>query len=150
LISFIIMFTQKKILAFSNAACSNCAAIIFFAAFLVKQKLIENEMEERLETASLQTITVNSTHVQWLKKNKEVLINGNLFDVHTYTTKGNTVILTGLYDKDEDQLHEQLKDFMQQKNWHFISAACCRNKIPFFLHYTIILQVYYARIAGSI
>lgn len=92
------------------------APLLFFAGFWIKQKLIEHEMEERLETASLQTVTIKINELQWLKKNKEAVIEGRLFDVRSSTTNGNTITLTGLYDKDEDHLHEQLKNFMQQKN----------------------------------
>src|SRR5690348_6509709 len=109
------MFTQKKIPAFIMLLAV-AAPLLFFAGFWIKQKLVEHEMEERLETASLQTVTVKINDLQWLKKNKEVVIEGKLFDVRSYTTKGNTVTLTGLYDKDEDHLQEQLKNFMQQKN----------------------------------
>ncbi|MGG9961594.1 hypothetical protein [Ferruginibacter sp. SUN106] len=109
------MFTKKKILAFVMLLAV-AAPLFFFTGFWIKQKLIEHEMEERLETACLQTVTVKITGIQWLKENKEAVIDDKLFDVRYYTTKGNTIILTGLYDKDEDHLHEQLKNFMQQKN----------------------------------
>ena len=92
------------------------APLLFFTGFLVKQKIIQNVMEEKLETASLQTITANNAGVQWLTKNKEAVVDGKLFDVQSYTISGSKIILTGLYDTDEDNLHEELNNFLQRKN----------------------------------
>ena len=92
------------------------APLVFFAGFLLKQKLIENDMEERLENASLQTFTVNPTQIQWVKENKEAVIDGKLFDVKSSITNGDKVILTGLFDNDEDDLHKEFSNFVQQKN----------------------------------
>ena len=92
------------------------APLVFFACFLLKQKLIENDMEERLENASLQTVTVNPAQIHWVKENKEAIIDGKLFDIKSSVTNGDQVILTGLFDIDEDGLHEQFSNFIQQKN----------------------------------
>jgi hypothetical protein len=109
------MFTKKRILAFVMLLAV-AAPLFFFTCFFVKQKWIENEMEEHLENASLRTITVDIGSIQWVKKNKEVTIAGKLFDVRSFTIAGDKITLTGLYDKDEDILNEQLKSFVQQKN----------------------------------
>jgi hypothetical protein len=109
------MFTKKKILAFA-ILLAVAAPLLFFTCFLIKQKWIEHEMEERLENASLRTITIDITAVHWIKKNKELTIDGKLFDVRSYTVNGSNVILTGLYDNDEDVLNDQMKNFIQQKN----------------------------------
>jgi hypothetical protein len=109
------MFTKKKTLAFI-VLLAVTAPILFFSGFLVKQLLIQHEMEEKLETASLQTISIDVTAIQWLKKNKEAVIDGKSFDVKTYNISGNKIILTGLFDDEEDNLNNQLKDFIQQKN----------------------------------
>ena len=109
------MLKSKKILAIVLLLIV-AAPILIFSAFLVKQKLIQYEMEENLENASLQTITVNGKDIQWLKKDKEAVIEGKLFDIKSYRIKNEQIILTGLFDRDEDNLHEQLKNFVQQKN----------------------------------
>ena len=109
------MFTKKKTLAFVLLLAVT-APLLFFAGFLVKQKIMQNGMEEKLETASLQTITTNIAGVKWLTKNKEAVIDGKLFDVQSYSITGSKIILTGLYDTDEDNLHEELNNFLLQKN----------------------------------
>ena len=109
------MFTKKKILAFVMLLAV-AAPLLFFAGFLLKQKLIENDMKEKLESTSLQTVAVNTGDIQWVKENKEAVIDGKLFDVKSSITKGDQLILTGLYDNDEDCLHKQFNNLVQQKN----------------------------------
>lgn len=106
---------SKKILVF--ALLLIVAMPVFFSVgFLVRQKLIEHEMMEKLESASLQTVTVPLANIAWVKKDKEAIINGKLFDIKSLTISGNNAIVTGLYDDDESKLHEVVKNLFQQKN----------------------------------
>lgn len=109
------MFTSKKITA-TIMLLGVAAPLLFFAGFLIKQSLIQHEMEEKMETASLQTISMDIADFHWQKLNKEALVDGKLFDVRSYSIAGNKIILTGLFDNDENELHDQLKNFLQQKN----------------------------------
>ena len=89
--------------------------LFFFVGFLVKQKLVQHEMEERLEDSFLQTITVHVSEFLWVKKNKEVIINGKLFDVKSSTRNGNQITFTGLYDEDEDKLKEDFANIIHRR-----------------------------------
>jgi hypothetical protein len=109
------MFKRKKILAFSMLLIV-AVPLFFFIGFVVKERMIKNEMRDNLETSSLKTIIVNEADVQWADENKEVIINGNLFDVKSYTVADGKITLTGLFDTDEVTLHSQLQNFMQQKD----------------------------------
>ena len=80
------------------------APFIFFVCFLVQQKVQQHHMLEKLEHASLQQISINKADIVWVKKNKEVLINGELFDIKYYSFVNDKIILVGLFDKDEDAL----------------------------------------------
>jgi hypothetical protein len=108
------MFNRKKILAFSMLLMV-AVPLFFFIGFVVKERMIKNEMRENLESLSLKTITINEADVQWLD-DKEVVINGNLFDVKSYTVADGKITLTGLFDTDEVKLHNQLQNFVQQKD----------------------------------
>jgi hypothetical protein len=68
-----------------------------------------------LENASLQTITVNKADISWAKKDKEVIINGELFDVKSYIVTIDKITLTGLYDAAENKLKKEFVNLMQQK-----------------------------------
>jgi hypothetical protein len=108
------MLLQKKILAFT-ALLLVAAPLFFFTGYLVKQKIIQYQMKEQLENASLQTITVNKADITSVKKNKEVVIDGELFDVKSYVVAGDKIILTGLYDAAENKLKKEFTNLMQQK-----------------------------------
>ncbi|MEI8060033.1 MAG: hypothetical protein WCG67_07745 [Ferruginibacter sp.] len=89
--------------------------LFFSVAFVIKQKLIQNQMKEKLEQATLQSISVPLTALNWFKKDKEAIINGKLFDVKEISISGNTVTLKGLFDNDEDQLVIKIKDIVKDK-----------------------------------
>lgn len=93
------------------------APFIFFICFFVQQKVMQHRMLEKLEQASLQTISINKADIIWVKENREALIEGKLFDVKSFSINSNTIILTGLYDKDEDTLKKDyVSIFHSNKN----------------------------------
>jgi len=106
------MLNKKNILAFSMLLLV-VAPLIFFMGFLVKREIIYHEMMEKLESASLHTITVRVADVNWKKKNKEVVIDGKLFDVKYAEIIDNKIKLTGLFDEEENKLE---KDFANTFN----------------------------------
>ena len=90
--------------------------LFFSIGFIIKQKNIQAEMKQQLKMALLQTVIVPARDVKWVKKDKEILIYGQMFDVKTSVKSGENIVFTGLYDKDEQKLHENLKGFMHSKN----------------------------------
>jgi hypothetical protein len=108
------MSPSKKILA-GMLLLIVAAPIFFFAGLLFQQKLIRHKMEEKLERSFLQTITVSKADFKWIKKNKEIIIEGKLFDVKEYSIKSDSVIFSGLYDEAESQLEKDMAGIMDQK-----------------------------------
>jgi hypothetical protein len=106
--------TTKKILAFMLLLIV-AAPLFFSAGFIIKKQTIQARMKQRLKTALLQTVSVPANEVQWIKANKEILVNGQMFDVQTSTPSGDRIIFTGLYDEDEHKLHKSLRDFVENK-----------------------------------
>jgi hypothetical protein len=110
------MFNPKKILAATMLFCF-AAPIFFLVAFFIKQQYIQHEMREKLEYASLQTITIKRAAFKWVKKDQEIIVNGELFDVESIIINENDVIVTGLFDDDENKLEQVFSSVMQlQKN----------------------------------
>ena len=101
------MLNKKNILAFSMLLLV-VAPLIFFIGFLVKREIVYHEMMEKLESASLHTSTIQLADINWTKKNKEVMIDGKLFDVKYAEIIDNKIRLTGLFDDEETKLE---KDF---------------------------------------
>lgn len=75
----------------------------------LQQRYVQWQMIEALEKKELITITVDVAAVQWIKKGKECWINNEMFDIKHSESKGDKLILTGLFDKKEKQLKEQLQ-----------------------------------------
>jgi hypothetical protein len=92
------------------------APVFFYASFVVKQHNIRHSMKKQLKQQLLQTITVAKNSLVWFDDGKEVSINGKMFDVLSVKEEGRNLILTGLYDTDEDKLHDALNRAMNQKN----------------------------------
>ena len=88
---------------------------LFFAAYSIIGKIaIEYEMEEKLETENLQVLTVDAASVVWLKQNKELLIDGQPFDIKKVTRNGNKITVWGLYDAQEKALKEKILAYQNQ------------------------------------
>lgn len=91
------------------------ASPLLFGMFLhVSQVVNQFEMREKLEKENLVTITVDQSQLQWTDKGEEAVINGDMFDVESYSINGNKIKLTGLFDKSEDALIAQIET--AQKN----------------------------------
>ena len=108
------MFLRKKIIAIV-ASIIVAAPAIFFTYILILQQLQQKEMRAHLRNATLQTIVVNKVDIKWVKEEKEMVLNGHLFDVESYKTSGDKLILVGLFDADEDHLNNQLNSLINKK-----------------------------------
>lgn len=110
------MLNKKNILAFSMLLLV-VAPLLFFIGFLVKREIIYHKMMEKLESASLHTITIRLADVNWTKKNKEVMIDGKLFDVKYAEIIADKINLTGLFDDEETKLEKNISTaFHSNKN----------------------------------
>lgn len=81
-----------------------------FACILhIQQQIIRHEMKEKLEQQSLHTISVSAKDFHWMEDGKEIMVNGSMFDIHSYTQKNGTYFFTGLFDDEETALIQQLE-----------------------------------------
>lgn len=112
---FVWMLSIKKILA-TTALVVIAAPIFLFTLLFVKQKIVQHAVTEKLESASLRCISLTSGAFKWVKENKEIEINGRLFDVKHYTQKDGKMYFTGLYDYEEDLIKKQIADLCRNEN----------------------------------
>jgi hypothetical protein len=82
--------------------------LFFSVSILIKQQIVQSQRNEKFNKEILQTITVSSSEIYWVKPEKEILFNGKLFDVKSYTNNGNNILLTGFFDHKEDKLVQQI------------------------------------------
>lgn len=88
--------------------------IVVPLCFYIQQKHIRHEMKERLEKEQLVTLTLKN--LIWHKKDKELLIDGKMFDVQAVKQLADaSYLVTGLYDIQEKALFQQLNLLMKKK-----------------------------------
>ena len=98
-----------------------------FLAYLflqLKTSIARYEMEEKLEQFHLETITVPANAIKWHKKSKEIIIDGRLFDVKSYTIKSNIAVFTGLFDEKETRIKQQLEKLHDQTQTNGAAQVC--------------------------
>jgi hypothetical protein len=96
-----------------------CLSVVF----IVKQKVLQLNIQARFGKELIQTITVQKKNLTWVKKGKEIIVEGKYFDVMNYTTSGDVVVLTGFYDNKEDNLVKEIKKLIRQKKATNSSAS---------------------------
>jgi hypothetical protein len=75
---------------------------------LVQQQCIQHQMKQQLEIAALETYTIPANELQWVKKDREILLYGQLFDVKRITKSGNSYIVKGLFDHKETAIAKKI------------------------------------------
>ena len=110
------MFIRKKKITAFGLLLLVAIPLFFSVAVLVKQKIIHYLREERFDTELLQTIAASPEEFHWVKQGKEIMIEGKLFDVKSYKTEADKVLLTGFFDDKEDNLLLEIKNITHPKN----------------------------------
>lgn len=72
--------------------------------FLIKQQLVIHSLHEKLEQGLAKTYSFSKHEILWVTEGEELLVKGKLFDVHSYKITNNSIIVTGLFDYEEELL----------------------------------------------
>ena len=83
--------------------------------FQLKHHLIREEMREKLQRENLQTITIQVNEFRWYEENREIVVDGTMFDVKSIVRRGNSYIITGLFDEAETELHIAMGRLQQRE-----------------------------------
>lgn len=89
--------------------------LLFAALFEAQRMVIRHEMVEAMEKPQLVTISLNAAEVRWHQKGKEIIVDGEFFDVKSVTHLNGKVVFTGLFDKQEKQLHKKVNDGFEKQ-----------------------------------
>lgn len=76
----------------------------------------EHEICERLEQSHLQTIKINEADLVWVKKGKEIIVDGQYFDVKSYTIEQGKFIAEGIFDTVEKDIKAKSKKLAQNQS----------------------------------
>jgi hypothetical protein len=90
--------------------------LVLSVCMFVNQRMLQYNRNERFKTEQLQTVVIAAERFAWVQNEKEVLINGRLFDVKSIKKVGLTLELTGFFDSKEDNIVKNLQNTEQQKN----------------------------------
>lgn len=80
------------------------APLLFMGSLQVFQFYIKERMEASLERDALQSIALQENEVIWYEEDKELLINGQLFDVKSYSITNGTLTAQGVFDEQETEI----------------------------------------------
>lgn len=70
----------------------------------------------------LQTLVLKKTDFTWFKENKEITINGKLFDVRSFYKENGQYVFKGIYDDDETELNKELNNGINERNNQFLTG----------------------------
>jgi hypothetical protein len=82
----------------------------------LQQRHIRHQMKEKLEQQYLTTVVLEKKSVHWIKPGKEILLGDRMFDIKTVQTDQDHFIFTGLYDDEETNVVNKMKDYRKQEN----------------------------------
>jgi hypothetical protein len=84
---------------------------LFVFIFIIRQEAIRHEMKEELEKdIPKQVVVIPDSDIHWVKKGKEIFVNGRMFDIKTMISRDDLTTFTGLYDEQETALKKQLSE----------------------------------------
>jgi hypothetical protein len=81
---------------------------IYCAYFQVELQVTKHRMREKLESEELQTVIVPVKEFRWYEENREIVVDGMMFDVKSVEQKGDNYVVTGLFDEFETELNVTL------------------------------------------
>ena len=84
--------------------------------FQVKNHLIRQEMREKLERDNLQTVIVPVKDFRWYEEDREIIVDGTMFDVKTISVANGIATVIGIWDHREKELLDLLSREESQGN----------------------------------
>lgn len=121
---------QRKIVAFFFILIVAMPVFLSFK-FVLEQCLIEQEVEEKMNSVVLQTIKVAKKDIVWVKNGKEILLGDRYFDIKSYQIHNDVITLTGFFDAEETTLSTQIKKYNENNNSsNNINNVICKLLFP--------------------
>lgn len=81
---------------------------IVWIHYEIMQQYVQHQMREKLEHQELQTVQLPVAEIIWHKKNKEIIVDGKLFDIKEIIISKGIAICTGLYDEKETSIKHRV------------------------------------------
>lgn len=88
---------------------------IYSVYFHVRQQLIRLEMWEWLEGEGDDVVIIHPSKLYWMEKDREIFVNGMMFDVKSIEKVGDSLRITGEYDFEESGIHRQMEKVQESR-----------------------------------
>jgi hypothetical protein len=137
------MYTCQKKIPALGLVLLLAIPLLFSVITIVRQKVLQINSRLRFDTEKTETISISKQNINWVKKGKEVLIDGKYFDVKSFKTEGDIIALTGYYDHKEDKLVNHIKKIFQQNKDSNFPVDQTASKFLFFPIYSNHTEIYY-------
>jgi hypothetical protein len=109
------LYSNKTIAAFGLSVLI-AIPLLLIGGLQGWQLYLKHQWKERLEQEAAQTITVAASAIVWKKRGQEIVFEGKMFDVLSYTMLKDSVVLTGVYDEQETKLETFLNTHISHSN----------------------------------
>ena len=93
-----------------------CLPLLFLLFMKIQQNQAQKAMKEKMEGQVLLNVVIPQKDIVWVKKNKEILFQGRMFDIKTISLKDDRYHLTGLFDDKETELARQWQQEQSRQN----------------------------------
>jgi hypothetical protein len=85
------------------------APLLFIVLLQGLQLYVRHQLKERLEREAQVHLAIPAGELVWIKKGRELLVDGKMFDITTIRYEGNTALVTGIFDPEETGILHLLK-----------------------------------------
>lgn len=104
---------QRKMIAFIFLLIV-AVPLLSSLKFILEESLIMLEVEEKMHTEKLVTISIPKKDVVWIKAGKEIMIQGELFDIKKMESDIDAFYFTGYFDTEETELFSLFKKYTEK------------------------------------
>lgn len=80
------------------------------------QFYIRQRMETALEKETLTTISLPATEVVWYEEGREIMVEGQMFDIKSYTVKDGVFTAMGIFDEEETEVVNLMKGHWSEQD----------------------------------
>jgi hypothetical protein len=134
---------KKKTIAIVLAAFI-LLPLVFSAGLQLFQQYLKHRAGFRLENEILVNIAVPLQKVKWVEEDREVMIDGKMFDIKQFEEKNDLLIATGVWDEKETEVMGILQGFNDGEQTGFIIRAMLLIESIAFVLYWALTALYSA------
>jgi hypothetical protein len=82
---------------------------LFIVLLLGFQVYVRHRLEERFEQQTAVNLVLPQSDLVWVKPGREILVNGQMFDIKTIRYEGGKAHIWGIFDEEETEIMHLLK-----------------------------------------